>query len=160
MFTVWEWEKKNSLLHLLLKRRKGANIARVEQKLAYLLIEALPLEHRNAVDEIFYPAKPRRKRDHTFKLAHAVGEILQVPVTGIEVTATPNYKSYTRKQRAQERLKNPGTYARYKGRAPLLIDDIITTGTTLEAIWLALGRPKRTVSLCLAYKTFNPEDKI
>ncbi|MCC6137159.1 MAG: hypothetical protein IT287_00885 [Bdellovibrionaceae bacterium] len=147
-------------MHRLLQRRKGGNILATEKQLALRLVEALPERYRNEVDEVFFPQKANMDKDHTWYLAHAVGAILELPVTGIQVAKIPFYKSFGRAQRAEDRSKNPRTYAQYKGQIPLLVDDILTTGATLEALWRALHRPDRAISLCLAYKTFNPEDKI
>lgn len=157
---LWEWETKGNLVHKLLQRRKGGNIYITEKNLALRALEALPQTTKNEVDEVFFPQKWQQRKDHTWYFAHAIGEILTVPVTGLQIHVTPFYKSFGRSQRARERSKNTRTYAQYKGQKPLLVDDIITTGATLEALWVALRRPEGAVSLCLAYKTFNPEDKI
>jgi predicted amidophosphoribosyltransferase len=158
--TLWEWQEKRSLVHILLDRRKACSIKNREWRLAFGLVESLPNEFRDSVDGVVFPSKKPKVKDHTWHLAHAVGEILQLPVVPVIIPASAAYKTYGRRQRAEERLKNLGLYTSYQGKIPLMVDDIITTGATLSAVWRAIGCPKYAIALCLAYKTFNPVDKI
>lgn len=159
-YTLWEWKDKKSLLHDLLRRRKGCNISKTEWHLALWLVDVLPLEIRDSVDGVVYPSKGKNEKDHTRSLAHAVGEILDLPTYAVEIPSVSKYKSFGRHRRAKERSKKLDSYTLYKGKMPLMVDDIITTGATLNAVWRSLGSPQYTVALCLAYKTFNPVDKI
>lgn len=160
LYALWEWRERETLLHKLLQRRKSGNIWRAEQRLARWLSLAL-LEHGKAPwDGIFYPAKNAWEHDHTWFLATALGQELALPVYPIAIAATPLYKTLGRRARIRERSVNTAIYPGPRVRYPILVDDIVTTGATLETLWVALRKPPLALGLSLAYKTFNSGDKI
>lgn len=160
VYTIWSWEKKDALVHRLLRRRKRASIRIAEYRLACWAVSVLPQKVIKNTDAIFFPTKKQNASDHTGHLANAVADIMGLRAFGIMIAENKNYKIFSRSQRNRERVKNTVTYTEYKGQNPLMVDDIITSGATLESVWRALGRPGNATGLCLAYKTFNPGDKI
>lgn len=158
-YTVWQWRESGSLVHKLILRRKGGHISCVEKRLACMALSVLPAAELSSVDGIFYPAKVQNPKDHTFVFATQLAQILGLKATPVMIEALKGYKSLKRQQRVAQRIKNSMTYE-YGGQKALLVDDVITTGATMEALWRSLGRPSKAIVLCLAYKTFNPEDRV
>lgn len=157
---MWNWKTRGSAIHELLLRRKGAHILHAEYRLAQEGVLCLPADLREKIDVVYYPSKRDGQRDHTFYLAREVGSILGVEICGVVIPEAINYKSFGRKKRQEARGRVARAQIEYKAVQPLFVDDIVTTGATMEAVWKVLGRPESLQGLCLAYKTFNPEDKI
>ncbi len=160
IYSLWEWNEDQSLVHTLLKRRKRLNIASAERRLARWTVNALFEEGAARWEGVFYPAKPTQKQDHTWHFAKAVAEQLDVPLIAIDMAITPSYKTLNRRERWLKRANNTAVYSGPQVIKPLLVDDIVTTGATMKALWLALKKPKYALGLSLAYKTFNSGDKI
>lgn len=157
---VWNWKTRGSSIHELLLRRKGAHILNAEQRLAQQGVLCLPADEREKIDIVYYPSKREGHKDHTFYLAREVGLILGVEICGVVIPEVFNYKSFGRRKRQEVRRVVPQSQIEYKAAHPLFVDDVVTTGATMEAVWKVLGRPEHLQGLCLAYKTFNPEDKV
>ena len=93
------------------------------------------------------PLHPKREQQRGYNqaalLARELGRVLNVPVVEGELVRMRNTSSQTHLNR-EERLKNvAGAFAcltedRFAGKHVTLIDDITTTGATLEACALAL----------------------
>ncbi|OSZ82337.1 hypothetical protein CAP35_03455 [Chitinophagaceae bacterium IBVUCB1] len=101
-----------------------------------------------------HPAKEaQRGYNQTQLIAEGMGEVLQLPVLGSLLYRTRHTDSQTQKTR-EERISNMvGAFAvkdttNYTGKHFLLIDDVLTTGATLEACAQALLTiPHATVSI-------------
>lgn len=160
LLSLWEWKDFRSEEHSLLLRRKKRSLFVAEERLARWLTQALLEVENPKWDGVFYPAKKVEKHDHAWHLASAVGSQLGLPVTGIEVARSPVYKRLSRRERILERSKITAGYGGGYVLRPLLVDDVVTTGATMNALWSALGQPEYAFGLSLAYKTFNSGDKI
>lgn len=159
-YYIWNWQRKKELIHDLLLRRKKWQIHRAEKKLARLGVLRLPLEVQRGGYRVCYPSKVRGQRDHTSILARMVGEILSIPVHEVVIPRVEKYKTFGRKLRWEYRNQNTEGQNQYKRSKVLFVDDIVTSGATREAVWRAMGRPKEFIGLSLAYKTFNPGDRV
>ena len=157
---VWVWRWRGSIIHELILRRKGAQILKAENALALLSLASLPTDIRQKIDGIYYPSLWQGRKDHTYFLAQAVSQILGVDAYGVVIPEVSQYKTCGRQKRLKLRVAASDHQVQYIGSYPLFVDDVITTGATMEAVWRVLGRPDTLRGLCLAYKTFNPEDKV
>lgn len=98
---------------------------------------------------VLVPAPPRKwgHRDHAWGFAWALSQISGLPLRSplVRVNASPQ-KDLSRMARAGIRIDvadpewNCSDY-----RSVILIDDIVTTGSTAKACNIALGRPKSAV---------------
>ena len=100
------------------------------------------------------PSRRGFQLDHSGQLAQALSEISGWPHLKIlvaEPDASPSQKSRSAQQRRQRRFKcnraDIGDYDTF-----IFVDDVVTTGSTAQAAWHALGSPKGFEVWCLAYQ--------
>ncbi|MGB3616674.1 MAG: ComF family protein [Catalinimonas sp.] len=108
------------------------------------------------------PLHPTRERTRGYNqsevFGRAVSEALSVPLLTDVLLRTQNRSSQTRRGRLERWQNAEATYevrnaAAIEGRHVVLIDDIITTGATLEAcaqVLLERGKPASISVLCIA----------
>jgi predicted amidophosphoribosyltransferase len=94
------------------------------------------------------------RRDHAFLLAQGLHEL-----TGWELKnclqRTTQQQQKELDKRARLRVSLQASEKISDEQAVLFIDDVMTTGATAQAAYLALGRPKNFFIVTLAYRHFH-----
>lgn len=133
------------------------------KKFGYELRES---EHFSSVDLVVpVPLHPRKERKRGYNqcsfIARGVAEVLGKPVSEGNLHRKVFTATQTRKNRYERWQNVEGIFGlndpeEFKGRHALLIDDVVTTGSTLEACaWQLLQLPETKVSIAtLAFADF------
>ncbi|GIL17123.1 MAG: hypothetical protein BroJett040_08740 [Oligoflexia bacterium] len=148
--SLYTWiPNRSSIVSRVVMNLKGHHYMFVYLAYADLLLErAKQKEIRISADTIIVPAPPRRTgdRDHAHHLAEAIslrtGCVLALALERESAEMQKNLSRQER-QKSQMKLHEKFTQDAVRGRGILFVDDIITTGATARAAWLALGSPKR-----------------
>jgi ComF family protein len=135
---------KSSLLQHLIHQLKYKNNTDIGAYLGQLMGKTLLTSQRfNDIDYLvplpLYPDKERKRGyNQAAVICNGMSEIMNVPVLNKQVMRQRFTETQTRKHRTERWenvegsfvVKNPGVL---KGKAVLLVDDVVTTGATLEA---------------------------
>lgn len=157
--TSFAYFTKDSLLQHLLHEFKYKNRKDIGTWLAHRLGEALQeSQHFNKPDALIpVPLFSARERQRGYNQSHILCEGLaerwQVPVLPNVVVRTSRTQSQTRKNRIERWQNMEGkfelrSHTLIEGKHLLLVDDVLTTGATLEACGRALLQaPQVTLSV-------------
>ena len=154
---LWTWTEDNDVfLRPLIYALKGAWGAAIVDKLVEDLSfarDGLPARERD-FRVALPPRRPGCERDHAWMLAHAFAGLWRMPVwDGLALDSPPGVGAQKgRNARERRRL-----LYRTKGALPaasswVFLDDVVTTGATARAAFLALGKPPRFEVWALAYR--------
>ena len=156
---------KESLMQLLIHQVKYRNNRELGVQLGRLMGDAMKRSGRFDADVMvplpLFPVKERKRGyNQSQLLCEGISEHLQIPVLK-NVIARPQHTETQTKKGRIERWKNmEGKFvltnpAAIAGKHVLLIDDVITTGATLEACGSELLKASDTklslASLCYSY---------
>ncbi len=147
--TSFAYFTPNGLLQHLLHKLKYEGKKEIGTYLGKQLgYDLLQLNWAEGIDYIVpIPLHKDKEADRGYNqsllIAEGMGEVLNIPVAAQLVTRTRNTESQTQKTRT-ERLENMnGAFTMsnptgFEGKHLLIIDDVLTTGATIEACALAL----------------------
>lgn len=162
VFSLWHWFPENDKdVRDLIYRLKAGGVTPAFRRLAFLLSQKV--HQREAFKKgplIFVPAPPIRQgvKDHAFQLALCLSEIW-----GAEMSLCLERES-SQSQRRAGRLERKATRIRFRPNDPtwesvrqrkktvVFVDDVVTTGSTAQAAFLALGSPSTFNVWTLAYR--------
>ncbi|WP_413513056.1 ComF family protein [Myroides odoratus] len=155
---------KHGLVSNLLHQLKYNNQAQISYKLGTMYAEILGKNTSYATADYLIPVpmhkKKRKQRGYNQVdgFAEALAQYFQIPIdrtllTKIESTASQTTKSFQERIQAKPAIFHLQPSPSYTGKHFLLLDDILTTGSTLETCAKLLVQiPDSKVSiLCLAY---------
>lgn len=153
-----------SVTQAIVHRFKYQNEKELGIFMGRLMGEAMLLHpHHRHYDAILpLPLNPRKLQQRGYNqaelLARGIGQALQVPVHATAVMRTRYTSTQTKKNRLQrwmnvEQVFDVDVHHDLTGKQVLLVDDVITTGATMDAMGEVLQRiPGLQLSLCsLAY---------
>ena len=129
-------------------RLKYGNLRSIAPLLGELMAEFMAAEGIDGDTMVPVPLHPRRERQRGYNQAHLLaresGKLMQIPVTTRALSrvsnAPPQARSATaldRKANVRDSFRCPDPNA-VEGRVVVLIDDVCTTGATLDACAIAL----------------------
>lgn len=139
----------NGVLRQAILQFKYQNVKALAAPLAELMGEYLRVHHLHADTLVPVPLHPRRLRERGYNqsslLAVELGRLTSLPVVEGALLRIKNTPPQTKTKSAEERRLNvSGAFSclgrRLRGRRVLLIDDVCTSGATLDACATALKR--------------------
>lgn len=157
---------KESLMQHLMHQLKYKGNKELGRQLGRIMGEQLKKSGRFTVDALIplplFPAKERKRGyNQATILCEGMAEILQVPILDKAIIRPQHTETQTKKGRI-ERWKNMEgkfvltTPAAIRNKHILLVDDVITTGATLEACGTELLKGENVqlslASLCVAMR--------
>lgn len=113
------------------------------------------------VKYLVFPTKHFGPRDHMWRFAQALTAVMPLQVFPAPLVNISNYRHLSRELRLKERHVDLACFRRPPTQDPreiLIIDDVVTTGATLQATLAALGCKYPPAILCFAYKKFIPHE--
>jgi len=139
---LFEWEPGDVFMDRIVYSLKGGVLRPVYSGLAHVI--AAHTQYSGS--RVFYPSR-RGLADHASCLAEQLARAM-----GLE--AQPLLKRSWRKQALlnKKERKNQAFEAFTNATKALLVDDIVTSGATVEACYLALGQPKEFQAWSLFYR--------
>jgi predicted amidophosphoribosyltransferase len=161
MTYLYDWiPDQNRPLSLLLEDMKdGNNPMRSEYFGKKLLFEFLKFrsDFRNVV-VIPAPSKVQGKKDHAFLLASSLAKTAGWElISPLSRTNSGAQKNKSKQARGTVQFTNFESFSfhRFKDQPVLFVDDIVTTGATARAAYVALGRPKHFEVLSVAHRKLS-----
>ena len=166
--TAGYYFSKSSVLQRLIHQLKYNGNTEVGRQLGQWLGLQLQQSNRfNSVDALvplpLYPSKEKKRGyNQATVLCEGISEILDIPILNNVVLRKRFTETQTKKGRT-ERLKNvDGSFevdnsAAIQQKHVLLVDDVITTGATLEACGLAINEAS-DVKLSIATLAWSSDD--
>ena len=153
-----DWHEDNSILiQSLVQSLKNADSDFIFKRLALEMFSRfilLDLWDKNEIP-LFIPVPPsqKNKKDHAYFLAQALnfyfaGESIQI------FQREKNFQTQKRKnkrERAKINILKTESIPTSK-RTLVLVDDVLTTGSTARSCWKALGKPKNFFIFTLVWK--------
>ncbi len=140
-FYLFDWQARDTLkpvVHSL----KGGGHRRAVKELVYFCRPS----SRGA--PIYYPKGPNK--DHAWNIAQAFAEIEGGEIVGLEALGRKKQSLLPRRARQARRFRA----LEKRPRTAFFVDDIVTTGATLQAAYRALGQPGKMTVWSLFYR--NP----
>lgn len=136
--------KKGNAVQRILHSLKYRNQPDLGVKLGRMIAEKLVLSGQEIHPDIIIPVPLHHKREklrgynQSLCIAKGIAEILQIPLSEGQLKRNIATKSQTKKNRYSRYENMIGVFhlqnaAILKGKHVLLVDDVITTGATLEA---------------------------
>lgn len=159
LLNYYEESNLTEMLHRFKYKNKTKIGVYLGHRMAKKIVESPKFDQIDLIIPVPLHAKKQRQRGYNQSkvIADAIGEKLLAPVCNTAITKAYNNASQTRKTRL-ERLENVSKAfqlvdkSQIKGRSVLLVDDVVTTGATLEACCLEVlrGKPKALYVVCAA----------
>jgi predicted amidophosphoribosyltransferase len=153
--SLFRWERDGWLgLRWWLATLKGKEDPRFWREPALWALESFARPRRAP---LLVPIPSRqRPANHALGFARALHDLTGWPVAELlKVSDTHAQKRRTREQRRHRRIELiEGSFCN-KSTSVLLLDDIVTTGSTVQAAYRALGRPRDTQVWCLADRSLS-----
>jgi predicted amidophosphoribosyltransferase len=150
---------RNPLLSALIRALKGGDHREDLSFIAQAWVRKSVLVRSNSLKPpvVLIPCPSRKKgeRDHAFALAQALSAVTQWPVkTNLIVLAQDgrSQKQKGRLERTERRFLAQESPDLSVYGTIIFIDDVVTTGSTVEAAWKALHRPENFEVWCVAFQ--------
>ncbi|HSU27061.1 MAG TPA: phosphoribosyltransferase family protein [Chitinophagaceae bacterium] len=155
---------KETLVQNLMHQFKYNSQVELGFQLGYMMGEHLLRSHRFPVEALiplplYEPREKQRGFNQSFVLCEGMSRVLQIPVLKNVVRRSQYTESQTRKGRIERWNNMEGRFeltdpSLISGKHILLVDDVVTTGATLEACGTELLKADNTLlsiaTLCIA----------
>jgi len=154
--SLFLWEKdQNRALSVLIDHLKGGGPSAAYDFFGHLLAHEVSKNLEAKDDPILIPVPSRypKKKDHAWCLAEAISQKSGIPMRTplTRDMSAPRQKTLGRKQRTALRIQSDEKFT--ASRCVILVDDVVTTGSTAMASFKALGSPPRSRLLTIAYRS-------
>ncbi|MCB0356298.1 MAG: ComF family protein, partial [Bdellovibrionales bacterium] len=144
---LWEWSPtKNTWCEELIYQMKNKKLLYIHHYLVEMWLSDVLTFYKKARSSLCVVPSPRRswaKYDHAHSLAQALAEKLSLPLIDcLERENQEVQKRKSKQQRAAIKIGLKTQFLDWQFNEVIFIDDVITTGSTLQAAWIALGKPR------------------
>ena len=145
VYSLLTWTRENdAIVRPLIYGLKGGYQLQAYEKLSQLLSHERNLKPNQLKPFFLHPPARTERADHSEVLASLFAESWKTDICKLETDDSErSQKQLTRSERATRRFEEVIGRARYEDPAAprIFVDDVITTGATAIAAYLALGRP-------------------
>ncbi len=147
--SLWSWNDLNEgISRRIVYGMKGHSDPETWRPLAATFL-SLTLSHPKDACLIPMPSKRSSEGDHAFGFASALHELTGLPIEACLFSPPqPHQRSQSRLERRKIRIIKKKRLSKVYG-GYILVDDVITSGATLQAAYKALKRPAGTQAWCL-----------
>ena len=153
--SLWTWHRRDDALGVFLKKRKLIDDPRGEERLAAWMLAQVQSER--PFDVIAFPCKRESRADHGWRLAQAVSQWSGAPICAVVLEDISDYKHLSRISRKHSRAVEDVFCPTNIARLVLLVNDVVTTGATLNSLWPSGLRP--ILSPSAWHKVFQSGDQ-
>ncbi len=148
ILVMWSWGKSGSLVETLVRAQKSTGLKRARHKIFQRLF-TYPLGTKPSVVACVVPKD--KMMDHAQEGAEVLAKMLGVRLIQLKIEPRVDYKQKGRRERNQwSGSIDPVTLK--KTERVWFYDDVVTTGATVKAAWVALGKPKEFQVVALAFR--------
>ena len=149
------WREGDEIISELIYSLKGGGLKEANERLARWILASV--EPKDLVGVTFVPAPARElgQRDHASMLAKSLSDLSCRPLVGaLQRIDIDTQKHLSRSDRLMSKLDLSGAMSVEEAnkQSIIFIDDVVTTGATAQAAYLAMGRPKNFKVWALAYR--------
>ncbi len=152
---LFRWEEENKLIGSLIYGLKGGCCGSSVTRILGNLVGESWLENLDECVLVPSPPTSLGSRDHAYVIAEALSDLyggsLRTPLRRTGDLAQKKLAKTVRKEK-QLGLDPDYTPSDLNTRRIIFIDDVITTGSTAQAAFVALGRPRNFSVLAMAYR--------
>ncbi len=147
--SLWRWGPKTPLVECFVRSQKSCTLRQARERIVSQYLSFFPRERPASICCV---VSDLRKTDHGPEWAKAFSKATGRPYFLLQLSDQSRHKQKGRKQRYQERHVLPPQKAPRNRQNCWFIDDVVTTGATAKAVWVALNKPKGFRAVALVYR--------
>lgn len=146
--------EKDSLQGVMIRNKDQSNVYRYNDFFKMYFNNEVFVRSLDRFKKPFLVVPPtQRDQNHALAMAQNLGRKLQTKAfSPFESPQSASQKSLAKKERHQKQLELLEDFTWLRGREIIAIDDMTTTGSTLNAIYENLGRPSCFLAVTIAHR--------
>jgi predicted amidophosphoribosyltransferase len=151
--SLWRWETDDSVVGEVIRRLKGGGDENVYDYFAQIFLQQWFMAKGRITKEIIVipaPARESDKKDHAFCFARSLAKQLSAEfISPLLRPSAEQQKLRNKLERREQIFTAKGDFAA-ANKLVVFVDDVIVTGGTIDAAYIALNSPKNFLAWCLA----------